>query len=329
MCCFLFQRPLSIFPLFLQQQLNALHFIMSALSFNVQRFSTFHSCTRAHPNEITSHIITYVNADTQPSPLGGGVNMRKAHQPVASVSRALRMIYLNHPYRPAVARAQKAPISLSIGEALYFSDLQTLAAFFQAGPGRNGAFLQTVRFISISYLDDHAANDWWRRTTDYAYEAFELLYSHWRLMRVYWLQLCFPYVHTVSSVDDPGIWSLLKIRGLAHLTILGPRGCLAPKVRASLKSQTHKKALFPWRPLGVENPGPGNWMTLIKHQEDPSRWQEQYDWLNARYKYLHDRMTVATRRVMQRAAYRKHRRRWPMLKNRRRGRVCILEGRRE
>ena len=156
---------------------------------------------------------------------------------------------------------------------------------------------------------------WWQRATDYAYEAFESLYNHWEFMRIAWLQLCFPYPRIISSIDDPGLWSLLKIRNLPRLTILGPRGCISSQVRRILKSQTRKKKLFPWRPLGLENPGGKVWADNIK-QQGRMDWEKQYNWLDARYKYLHDRRTVSARREEQRRAYHKRRRRWPMLSKR-------------
>jgi hypothetical protein len=62
---------------------------------------------------------------------------------------------------------------------------------------------------------------------------------------------------------------LLKIRGLAHFTILGPYGCIVPHVRKCLKARTQQKKLFPWRPLGSENPGPRNQGTSICRTERP------------------------------------------------------------
>ena len=111
--------------------------------------------------------------------------------------------------------------------------------------------------------------------------------------------------------DDPGIWSLLKIRNLPHLTILGPRGCIAPEVRKHLKARTHTKKLFPWCTVGLEKVGGRAWRGQMT-------WQEQYELLNFRYKYLHDRKTVTERRNMQRDAYYKQRNRYPMLSSRRR-----------
>jgi len=153
-------------------------------------FHTFRSNTTFIPAEITSRILGYVVADSRPSPLGGGVRTHAAHHPVASVSRAIRSIYLNHPYSTSTEGREITPVKLRIGEALEFSDLRTLAAFFEDGPGRDATILQHVQFLSISYIDDHTATGWGQRTTDYAYEAFEHLHKHWSSMRISWLQIC-------------------------------------------------------------------------------------------------------------------------------------------
>ena len=199
-------------------------------------------------------------------------------------------------------------LKLKLGETLEFNDLRSLATFFENGPGRNA--------LSISYIDDHTAIGWGRWTIDYAYEAFEHLHRNWDLMRISWLRLCLPYSQAISSVDDPGVWSLLKIRNLQHLTILGPHGCIASNVRKRLRAQTRKKKLFPWRPLGLENAGGKDWI----HRQGQTTRQAQYEWLESRYKYLHHRGVVNQRREKQRAAYHKRRRRWPMLSRRRKRR---------
>lgn len=208
-------------------------------------FHTFHSNTTAIPAEITTQILNYIVADAQPLPLGGGVATHSTHHPITSVSQTFRSIYLDHPYLTSTEGRATTPVKLRIGEALEFSDLRTLAAFFEDGPSRDVIALQTIRFLSISYLDDYAATSWGRWTTRYAYEAFERLYRHWDLIRISWLRLYLPYAQAISSVDDPGVWSLLKIRNLRHLTILGPHGCIASNVRRCLKARTHKKKLFP------------------------------------------------------------------------------------
>ncbi|KAH7363942.1 hypothetical protein BKA65DRAFT_489972 [Rhexocercosporidium sp. MPI-PUGE-AT-0058] len=270
-------------------------------AFIMAGFSTFHSNTTAIPTEITTQILGYIVADARP--LGGSVRTHTKHHPVATVSKTFRAIYLNSPYSTSTKGGETTPAKLRIGEALEFSDLKTLSAFFEHGPGRDATTLHNVRFLSVSYLDDENATGWGQRTTDYAYEAFEYLYKDWGSMRISWLRLCIPYSHAISSVNDPGLWSLLKLRNLPRLIIRGPHGCITPEVRKHLKARTHTKKLFPWRPLGLEN-------------------EEQYQLLDSRYKYLHDRETVTERRKMQRNAYHKRRRRWPMLsKWRKKGRA--------
>ena len=265
-------------------------------------FYTFHSNTTAIPAEITSQILSYIVTDARPLPLGGGIRAHTAHHPVASVSRAFRSVYLSHCYLSSTEGRETTPIKLRIGEVLDFSDLKTLSAFFEYGPGRDATILQHIQFLSISYIDDYTATGWGQRTTDYAYEALEHLHKHWSSMRISWLRLCIPYSHAISSVNDPGLWSLFKLRNLPHLTIRGPHGCITPGVRKYLKARTHTKKLFPWRPLGLENVGGRKW-------SGQTTWQEQYQLLESRYKYLHDRETVTERRKMQWNAYHKRRRR--------------------
>ncbi|PVH69316.1 hypothetical protein DL98DRAFT_541710 [Cadophora sp. DSE1049] len=142
-------------------------------------FHTFHNNTTAIPAEITSQILGYIVADARPPPLGGGVKNHVAHHPVASVSRAFRSIYLNHPYSTSTKGRETTPVKVRIGEALEFCDLRTLVAFFEDGPGRDALILQHIQFLSISYIDDHTATGWRQWTTDYAYEAFQHLHKHW------------------------------------------------------------------------------------------------------------------------------------------------------
>ena len=134
-------------------------FVMSSLS-SPPIFDTFHSNTTALSTEITTQILGYIIADARPSPLGGGVRTHAAHHPVASVSRAFRSIYVNHPYSTSTEGRETTPARLRIGEALEFSDLKTLSAFFEHGPGRDATTLHNVRFLSVSYLDDENATGW-------------------------------------------------------------------------------------------------------------------------------------------------------------------------
>jgi hypothetical protein len=163
---------------------------MTTLSSAAYSFSNFHGYRNEVPTEIAAHTIQYVIGGAQQLSLGGGISVRRAHLPVASVSRILRLIYLNHPH-PTIAKDRgTARVHINIGEALEFSELKTLAAFCQEGPGRYAANLHKVRFLSICYIDDDTVRDRWRQTIDYAYEAFDLLYTNWSLMRISELQLC-------------------------------------------------------------------------------------------------------------------------------------------
>lgn len=111
--------------------------IMAALPATIQTFSTFHSSTTALPAEISLDIISYASPNMLVLPMGGGVGMRRAHHSIASVSRALRQLYLSQPYPARAEERAMAPVRCRIGSALHFADLQTVAAFFQDGPGRD------------------------------------------------------------------------------------------------------------------------------------------------------------------------------------------------
>jgi hypothetical protein len=117
----------------------------------------------------------------------------------------------------------------------------------------------------MPYGDDDSIGSWqWQ--TKYAYEAFESLHNRWPRMQIALLQIHLPFRHTITSINDPGMWSLLKIRGLNKLSILGPHRCIDPQVRTWLKLWTHKKELFQWCPLGVESPWLDSRTDLVNHQ---------------------------------------------------------------
>lgn len=104
----------------------------------------------------------------------------------------------------------------NIGGALKFSELKSLAAFFQHGVSRLPTPSYRIRFHSVSYIEDDTVTGWRREHTGVcANEAFEALDHNWGQMEICWLQLRFPSYRANSSVDDSGIWSLSKIRGLA------------------------------------------------------------------------------------------------------------------
>jgi hypothetical protein len=112
-------------------------------------------------SERIHRVIEYVIADAQQLLMGGGVGIRRAHHPVASTSHALRANYLSYPCPTTTTKHRTtAPIYHNLGKALYFNDLRTLAAFVQEGPVQDIALLHKVRFLSIPYVENHAATDW-------------------------------------------------------------------------------------------------------------------------------------------------------------------------
>lgn len=131
-----------------------------------QIFSTFHNHTTALPTEITTQILNHIAAYAQPLRLGGGITTHSTHHPIASVSQALRSIYLDQPYLPFTKGRATAPVKLKIGETLEFSDLRSLAASFEDAPGRDATFLYNIRSLGISYINDYTAKSLSRWTTD-------------------------------------------------------------------------------------------------------------------------------------------------------------------
>ena len=101
-------------------------FVMSSLSL-ILVCDTFHSNSTALLTETTTQIVGYIFAGARLSPLGGGVRTHAAHHPVASVSRASRSIYLDHPYSISTKGRDTTPVKL--GEALEFSDLKFCQPF--------------------------------------------------------------------------------------------------------------------------------------------------------------------------------------------------------
>lgn len=130
--------------------------IMPALSLTHQSFSTFHSNTTAIPTEITSHTTKYAIADTQLLPMGGAcVGLTTQWCPYRNLFwlfipsyREAQNNCTNPPQHRRSPLLQRPPNPSCL-----------LAAFFREGPGQDIAVLRNIRFLSISYLDDHAATD--------------------------------------------------------------------------------------------------------------------------------------------------------------------------
>ncbi|KAH6668385.1 hypothetical protein B0J14DRAFT_658302 [Halenospora varia] len=140
-----------------------------------------------------------------------------------------------------------------IGETLNFLDLKALAKFLTTGPGRRddesfqGQHLAHIKFIRIVYRDDWAVSAWQQSTG---------------LQR---LQIYVPSYATFG-IDSPGVWSLLKIQGLKAVILSSRRGTIDPTVRLALKKRLCWSKSRSWIPLGLENPGPGDWHTHVSQE---------------------------------------------------------------
>jgi hypothetical protein len=280
-------------------------------------FSSFHTTTTQVPFNVTSRIIYYAGPYTL---LLGYPGAR--HASIASVSAAFREAYLGQkssfsfngkrpvPYkRPQKRDLQfcRRPLDTrpTIREALNFPDLQALAWFFTDGPGRQdakaitfGQTLADITYIRIVYRDDWAVPNW-AYSVRYAHEAFELLVANLDRMRLRRLQIHVPSYMPRFHVDSPGIWSLLKIRGLQTAILTSRPGEICPAVRKIFMDRLCSLESEPWSPTGLENPGPGDWTTRVG-PEGP------YAYLDRRYQFLNDRITVDTRAQEQRKSH--HRR---------------------
>ena len=264
-------------------------------------FSSFHTGTTQLPPELTQMIIQ--NAESGTVLLGQpGVS----HPPVAYVSKTLRTAYLRQKssFDFGLGRQPLLGGPACIGETLNFPDLKALAKFFTSGPGRRdkksirGKYLAHITFIRIVYQDDWSMPSW-ESTAYYAYEAFELLVANLDRMHLRRLQICvqsYPRFY----IDAPGVWKLLLIRELETVILTSRRGEIDPVVRKALKTRLCWPATRQWRPIGLENPGPGDWTARVSRDGPGEEWERQYQWLDKRYKTLHDRRTVEARLKQQR-----------------------------
>ncbi|PVH72090.1 hypothetical protein DL98DRAFT_596344 [Cadophora sp. DSE1049] len=88
---------------------------MSALS-PARIFYTFHSNTTAVPAEITTQILKYIIADTQPLPLGAGVTIHSTHRPIGIGITGSSFDLPPPPLSTSTNGRASAPVELKIGE---------------------------------------------------------------------------------------------------------------------------------------------------------------------------------------------------------------------
>jgi hypothetical protein len=286
---------------------------IASLTSSTLSFPTFHTSTTALPAEVTARILRY--ADPATSLLG---HPDASYPPLAQVSYAFRRIYLGQRSRfdfgtgplplPFGTVSRSSPVCRPrdtrpiIGETLNFPDLQSLARFFSHGPGRPNQSLSHIKFIRVVYQDSWAALRGSSGSRQYAYEAFQALASNLPRMHLQRLQLLLP-TYASFSVDSPGIWNLLKVRGLQAFILTAPAGTVRPAIRRALQLRLCWSITRSWRPTGLENPGPGDWRRRVQYDVGDDRHQKEWEWLDQRYRALHDRPTVEARIKKRRRSY--------------------------
>jgi hypothetical protein len=234
--------------------------------------------------------------------------------PIASVSRLFRAAYFQYESKnnfgigarpmPTGGKLRRGVVPErrhfrpQIRETLSFPDLKTMAAYFTSGPGcpEWGYSLAYVKFVRIVYRD--SAKSYWGYTLEYAYEAFELLYANLPRMSLQRLQVVADDFSNGISVETPGMWSLLKVRGLQAVVLCGHVWSRNKRLANAVRNRLRWKPGSPWRPLGLENPGIRHWPRIQQ-----LGWEEQWQWLEERYRELQDREIVSQRRVCRRKAY--------------------------
>lgn len=145
-----------------------------------------------------------------------------------------------------------------IEETLSFPDLKTMAEYFASANSGYQDRLAHVKFIRIVYWDK--AKSKWGYMLEYAYEAFELLYASLPhmpvLQRLQVVAIEFP---NGMSVETPGMWSLLKVRGLQAVILTGYAWSRNKRLANAVRNRLKWKPSSPWRPLGFENPSTRHW----------------------------------------------------------------------
>lgn len=267
-------------------------------------------CPIGHlPPEIFSIIMDFITEDAREAlPPAGRMPA------IASVSRLFRAAYFQYESKnnfgigarpiPTGGKLRRGVVPErrhfrpQIGETLSFPDLKTMAAYFTSGPGcpEWGYSLAYVKFVRIVYRDN--AKSCWGYTLEYAYEAFELLYHNAPRMSLQRLQVVADGFYNGISIETPGMWSLLKVRGLHAVILTGQVWSQNKRLANAVRNRLRWKASVSWRPLGFENPGTRDW-PMVQQLDFGEQWQ----WLETRYREVQDRVLLRKRHLQRRKAY--------------------------
>jgi hypothetical protein len=235
------------------------------------RWKTFHGVSRELPTEVIERIVFL--AELGDVLLG---SPRRRHPPIAYVCQQLRNTYLDQYSRfdfgigrrrlkwgtPGPGR-QRTPKNSNptIRSALDFEDLASMIRFFNSGPGRPAAnsILTDVEFVRIQYIDwvQMAGAMYELRSVHLAFRAFELLAKNAQRMDLRRIQLIVPTVLPDFGINSPGMWNLLKLRGIQAFMMEG-RQRFAPGLVKVFARRLGLAEEPLWLPIGGEDPGQGS-----------------------------------------------------------------------
>jgi hypothetical protein len=131
--------------------------------------------------------------------------------------------------------------------------------FCNSGPGRPTAnsILTDVEFVRIQYIDwvQIAGATYELRSVHFAFRAFELLTKNAQRMDLRRIQLTVPTILPDFGINSPGMWNLLKLRGIQAFMLEG-RQRFAPSLVKVFARRLGSAEEPLWLPIGKEESRP-------------------------------------------------------------------------
>lgn len=271
------------------------------------------------------------------SSLGGGVGAHTAYPAFARASTVMRACYLALPFTPAMSSTAshlaglvRSPVSgpttltacrwqdrgVRIGEVLAFRDVPTMAKFFALEAHRRPAIAHIVHLSVVYELWPDERRDFEKGSPArcMAFAAFRALRLAWQapeLPSLKSFEIVFPRNYYGWTVDSPGMWDLLYLRGMAAVSVPSLwRNVVSSGLRRALETRLRWTPSRKWKPTGHEMGVNGLEYTRQRRRReaDPDWWKrlvkpsvrggtltpsDQHCWLGRKYGEMHD---LSTRR---------------------------------
>jgi hypothetical protein len=179
-------------------------------------------------------------------------------------------------------------------ETLFFKNLNSMFRYFSTGPGGVGqgaADLRHVRWVSVMYGD--------KKDLRSAWDAFEALRRATSRLSLEYLHVgCLDRNAKLLGPDSPGLWGLLKLRGLKTVFLTGfAWGDI--RFNQHVRDLVTSPAATPWRPCGQELLNVASWQR-VRHRSH----EQQVRFLERTYRARQSLLTGDRRRSKERARYR-------------------------